>query len=70
MKVTTLKIRIKETICMHEGTAPSAVKFPIPSPYFQPSIAIRVEKEVDWSSGSPRGPTVVIDMDIFGTSFE
>ena len=63
MEVSTLKINVTDEVVVHDFTAPAAVEYPVPSPFFQPKLTIRVEKEVDWSTGRPRGPTVVLDIE-------
>lgn len=65
----TLKIQVEDVVVVREGTAPGAA-IPMPSPYFQPSIEITVERETKWVKGKPRGPTVTIDMGDLMAAFE
>ncbi len=70
MKVLTLKVHVEEEVCFSNPfTAPVAVK-PELSPYFQPRMSMRFQEEVDWSSGSPRGPTIIMDMSALEAAFE
>jgi hypothetical protein len=67
----TLKVCVQEVVVVREGTAPRAVKrHPKPSPYFQPEMTFRVEREVDWSTTKPRGPTVFIEMGDLMAAFD
>lgn len=70
MEESVLEIEVVDVVVAYDGAAPSAVAYPVPSPYFQPRMTFKVERETTGACGSPRGPTVTIDMDLLAGGFE
>ena len=64
MEKSVLEVKVTDQVQVRDFTAPGAVEYPTPSPFYQPEFVFSME-EGEGMPGSPRGPTVTIDFGLF-----
>lgn len=66
----TLKICVMELVRFTNPFARRRNRKKVRSPYFQPKMTFSFNEETDWSTTKPRGPSIIIDMEMLGAAFE
>lgn len=73
MEVSVLKVRVRDEVRVTERVSLHRVQKrrrerPVRSPFFQPEVRMRFEDGLTHATAHPRGPTILIDMDMLGAS--